>query len=122
MKKLFPALIAIALCGAAQAKLPPPTPEAQAAAAAAKDKTAWADKVAAYKLCLAQNKIAAEYMKKNNVEKKPAPEVPACTDPGAYVPAQQQAQVGVADAKPVPAAGQPQPAAPQPAQAADGKK
>jgi hypothetical protein len=121
MKKLSFGLIALAICGAAQAKLPPPTPEATAAAAAVKDKAAWGDKVAAYKLCLAQDKVAAHYAKTKNVAVKGGPEVPPCADPGPYVAAQQATQVGVADAKPVPAAGQqPQPA--QPAQAAEAKK
>lgn len=110
MKKLSLGLIVFALCGTVQAKLQSPTPEEQAAAAAAKEKTAWSDKVAAYKLCLAQDRVASHYMKTRNVTKGPSPEVPACSDPGAFVPsAQQAAQVGVADAKPVPEAGKPAP-------------
>jgi hypothetical protein len=104
-------LIALALCGAAQAKMPPPTPEAEAAAAAAKDKAAWSGKVSAYQLCLAQDKAAAHYMKTKNIAAKPAADVPACANPGPYVAAQQAAQVGVADAKPVPTAGKPAPGA-----------
>lgn len=107
MKKLSLALIAFALCGAAQAKLPPPTPEAQAAKASAKEKAAWGEKIAGYKLCLAQNKVVDHYGKTKNVTPKQSETVPACTDPGPYVASQQAAQVGVADAKPVPAAGKP---------------
>jgi hypothetical protein len=108
MKKSLLGLIALALCGATYAKLPEPTPEAKAAAAAAKEKAAWGDKVAAYKLCLSQNKVVAHYVKTRNVTPNQAESVPACKDPGPYVPSAQQAgQVGVADAKPVPAAGKP---------------
>jgi hypothetical protein len=107
MKKLSFGLIAIALCGAAHAKLPPPTPEAQAAAAAAKEKAAWSGKVAAYKLCLAQNKVVGHYVKTKNVSPKQTESVPACTDPGPYVASQQAAKVGGANAKPVPAASKP---------------
>ena len=118
MKNFSLGLIVFALCGAAQAKLPPPTPEAQAAAAAAKDKAAWSEKVAAYQLCLRQNKVVEHYVKTKNATPKQSEKVPACTDPGPYAAAQQAAtQVGVADAKPVPAAG-----AGKPAPAADGKK
>lgn len=107
MKKLSFGLITLALCSATYAKLPEPTPEAKAAAAAAKEKAAWGDKVAAYKLCISQNKVVAHYVKTKNVKPNQSETVPACADPGPYVPSQQAAQVGVADAKPVPAAGKP---------------
>lgn len=102
-------LLAVTLMAAvfsAQAKLPAPTEEQKAAAAAAKDKQAWTDKVAAYKLCLAQDRVAAYYFKTKGSGGKPSAAVPACADPGPYV-AQVAAtkEVGVADAKPVPAAG-----------------
>ncbi|MES2127341.1 MAG: hypothetical protein V4463_08725 [Pseudomonadota bacterium] len=104
MNKL-PLLALCLLAASAQAKFPPPSEEAKAAAAAAKDKTAWSDKVAAYKLCLAQDRVAAGYLKAKGL-KKPAIEVPACADPGPYVATVAAAsKVGVADAKPVPAAG-----------------
>ena len=107
MKKSILALMLVALTGSVMAKLPPPSPEAQTAAAAAKDKTAWSDKVAAYQLCLAQDKVAKEYMK-NRQGAKPSAQTPPCADPGPYVAAQAAtAQVGVADAKPVPEAGKP---------------
>ncbi len=105
MKKSAFILARLAAC-AAQAKLPAPTEEQKAAAAAAKDKQAWTDKVAAYKLCLAQDRVAAYYFKTKGGGSKPAAAEPACADPGPYV-AQVAAtkDVGVADAKPVPEAG-----------------
>lgn len=98
MKKSLALLIVLA-CGASavQAKLPPPTPEAKAAADAAKDKAAWSDKVATYKLCQAQDKVAAQYLKSKEGAKKPTVETPPCTDPGPYVP--------TAGAAPAPAPG-----------------
>jgi hypothetical protein len=108
MKKITVALIALAASGVAFAKLPALSAEAQAAAAEAKDKTAWSDKVAAYQLCMAQDKVAKHYFKTKNTGGKPSGEVPTCANPGPYVPAQAAtSQVGVADSKPVPAAGKP---------------
>jgi hypothetical protein len=91
---------------AAQAKLPAPTEEQKAAAAATKDKQAWGDKVAAYKLCQAQDRVAAAYFKGKGSGSKQSAAMPACVDPGPYV-AQVAAtkEVGVADSKPVPEAG-----------------
>lgn len=111
-KALCAALALAGLSTMAQAKLPTPGEEAKIAAAAAKDKQAWTDKVAAYKLCLAQDKVAAYYFKhKGAAAAKPATAAPPCSDPGPYV-AQVAAtsQVGVADSKPVPEAGAKQPA------------
>jgi hypothetical protein len=101
------ALLMTILADTVLAKLPAQTPEQQAAAAATKDKTAWSDKVAAYKLCLAQDKTAERYFKTKEGAKMPTTNVPPCTDPGPYVPQATQ-QVGVADAKPVPDAGKPE--------------
>jgi len=87
MKKSLITLALLAAC-AAQAKLPAPTEEQKAAAAAAKDKQAWTDKVAAYKLCLAQDRVAAYYFKTKGSGKKAsatAAPLPACADPGPYV-------------------------------------
>jgi hypothetical protein len=108
MKKIMLALIALTLTAAAQAKLPPLSDDAKAAAAAAKDKAAWADKVAAFQLCQVQDRVAAQYAKTKNMAKKTQADFPPCANPGPYVPAQAAAQAGVADAKPVPAAGKPQ--------------
>jgi hypothetical protein len=111
MKKLMIAamgVFAAACAGMAQAKLPPLSEEAKAAAAETKNKAAWSDKIAAYKLCQAQDKVAAYYRKDKHVTNAPTAEVPACSDPGPYVPLQAAtSQVGVADSKPVPAAGKP---------------
>lgn len=105
MKKPAIALVLLAAF-AAHAKLPAPTEEQKAAAAAVKDKAAWTDKVAAYKLCLAQDRVAAHYFKTKGSGGKPSTALPACADPGPYV-AQVAAtkEVGVADSKPVPEAG-----------------
>ena len=75
------------MCGASLAKLPAPSPEAAATAAAAKEKAAWNDKVAAYKLCLSQNKTASHYFKTKNANGKASVETPPCTDPGPLVAA-----------------------------------
>jgi len=107
MNKLLLGLITFAISGAAWAKLPPPTEEAKAAAAAAKDKAAWSDKVSAYQLCMAQDRVAAHYQKTKGGKKVDA-SVPPCMNPGPYVAATAATgQVGVADSKPVPAAGKP---------------
>lgn len=105
MKKSAFAL-ALLVAFAARAKLPAPTEEQKAAAAAAKDKQAWSDKVAAYKLCLAQDRVAAYYFKTKGSGGKPSAALPPCADPGPYV-AQVAATkaVGVADSKPVPEVG-----------------
>ena len=67
----------------AQAKLPEPSPEAKAKADEAKAKTAWTDKVAGYKLCQAQDRVAAQYLKTAGKEAKPS--ATPCADPGPYV-------------------------------------
>lgn len=118
MNKLLIALLGMSLAGAAVAKLPPLSPEAQAKADEAKQKTAWSDKVAAYQLCQAQNRVAAAYRKGKSEQPKAetaaapadagaAPAIPPCQDPGPYVAAASNAKVGVADSLPVPAAGKP---------------
>lgn len=105
MKRLSIALAALMMSGIAMAKLPPPDDAAKAKAAEAKNKTAWSDKVAAYKLCLAQDRVAAQYLKEKG-KPKPDLSLPACTNPGPYVALQTATtSVGVADAKPVPVAG-----------------
>ena len=129
MNKLLIAMLGMALAGAAGAKLPPPSAEAQAKAAEAKQKTAWSDKVAAYHLCKAQDRIAAEFGDKKGSQPAAAPAAaaapesaaaapaatatatattfPPCQDPGPYVAAAAAAKVGVADSLPVPEAGKP---------------
>lgn len=92
MKRLL--LCSAMLLGfAAHAKLPTPvlTDEAKAKAAEAAAKTAWTAKVDAYKLCLAQDRAAADHQqtaKAKGLALKPVVAVPPCADPGtfAYVP------------------------------------
>jgi len=79
--KLVLAMTAMLALGAAHAKLPPPGDEAKAKAAEAKDKAAHGDKVAAYKLCLSQNRTVERYLKQQG-KKGAAP--PACQDPGPF--------------------------------------
>lgn len=77
----------VAMAGAAYAKLPPPSDEAKAKADEAKAKTAHGGKVAAYKLCLTQNKVAERHVreqKAKGVTMKPA-DTPACQDPGPFM-------------------------------------
>lgn len=66
--------------GLAYAKLPPPSEEAKAKADEAKAKTEYGDKVGAYKLCLAQNRVAENYLK----AKSQKPQLTACQDPGPF--------------------------------------
>ena len=88
----------------AQAKLPAPTPEAKAKQDETVAKTAAADKIAAYKLCQAQDRVAAIYVKSKAAAGTPVPlaaDLPACTDPGPYVAAVPATKVGVADSLPL---------------------
>ncbi|WP_215325188.1 hypothetical protein [Polynucleobacter sp. JS-Mosq-20-D10] len=79
MKKI----IALTLCSfasvAAFAALPPLTPEAQEAAALAKAKSAYGDRMGAFQLCQAQNKVADRF----RVSGTPAPA--ACVAPPPFV-------------------------------------
>jgi hypothetical protein len=81
-------LIGLAAASVA-AKLPAPSDEAKAKTAATAAKTAWTDKVSAYQLCQAMNRVADGYRKDAKAagrETQPAVETPACADPGAFVP------------------------------------
>jgi hypothetical protein len=101
---LFATLLATGAVQPAFAKLPAPSPEAQAKKDEAKAKTAFGDKVAAYKLCLAQDRVAAAYRKTKSaagVTVAPAGDIPACQDPGSYVAAEAAPKVGVADSLPL---------------------
>ncbi|MCV0440627.1 MAG: hypothetical protein K5880_18695 [Hydrogenophaga sp.] len=90
MLKRFLLCMALLMAATAHAKLPappPPTEEAKAKAAEAAARTAWSGKVAAYKLCKAQDKAAASYFKSASMtgkSVKPADAAPACTDPGPF--------------------------------------
>ncbi len=76
--------IAFAFCAFAassvMAALPPLTPEAQEAANLAKAKTAYGDRMGAYQLCQAQNRVADRF----KVAGTPAPA--ACAAPPPFVP------------------------------------
>jgi hypothetical protein len=108
-------IASMVLTGSALAKLPAPSDEQKAKAAAEKEKTGWSDKIAAFQLCKAQDKVVAFY-RKNTPQAKPesaAVATPACTDPGPMQATQAAANVGIADSKPVPAAGKPEAPAPK---------
>ncbi len=93
-------LLALAALPAA-AKLPALNDEAKAKAAEAAAKTAHGNKVADYKLCLSQDKVAAKYVADAKAAGKAVTPstTPACADPGpfAYTPSP--------PAKPIEAAG-----------------
>lgn len=83
-------LIVMGLCAGALAKLPPLSDDAKAKAAEGAAKTAWSDKMGAYKLCQSMDRVAATYLadaKKVGKDVKPVA-TPACADPGpfAYTP------------------------------------
>ena len=83
------AAVASALAFGAFAKLPALSDEAKAKAAEAANKANWNDKVAAYQLCQAQDKVAATYRKTAAAAGKAASAAdptPGCTDPGPYTP------------------------------------
>jgi hypothetical protein len=74
---------------AAWAKLPPPTPEAKAKAAEAAAKADWTNKVGAYQLCRAMDRVAQRYLaaaKADPAASAPTPvSTPPCADPGPFV-------------------------------------
>ena len=80
--------ICASLAATAYAKLPPPPEAAKEQAAEAAARTAWQDKLANYKLCLAQDRVAETYRKDAKSAGKTAPQptnTPACDDPGQFV-------------------------------------
>ena len=79
MRKIIAFTFGALITTAAFATLPPLSPEAQAAADLAKAKAAYGDKVAAYQLCQAQNRVADRY----RVSGTPAPA--ACVAPPPFV-------------------------------------
>lgn len=95
-------LAALVAAGQVSAKLPAPTEEAKNKTMEAKAKTAWSDKVAAYQLCKAQDKVAILYRQTKGADAKPAMASTApCQEPGPYVsPAM---AVGVSSAAGTPA-------------------
>ena len=82
------ATISVLMAGVAHATLPPAPEAAKATAAEAAAKSAWSDKVGAYQLCLAQDRIAETYRKDLKASGKAAPtpvSTAACQDPGPFV-------------------------------------
>jgi hypothetical protein len=106
---LCPTLLFAALfVGCVSAKLPPVPNEAKARAAESAAKGAWTDKVGAYQLCRAQDRVAEAYRSSLKATGKailPAVATTPCTDPGPYVP-----QVTPVSSKPLEAAGAHSPA------------
>lgn len=95
MKRCFVSAVCALGSTAVFASLPPPTPQQAEAAALAKAKTAHADKVGAYKLCLAINAVAGKYRTAGTPPPGP------CADPGPFVP---PTTTAAAPAAPAPAA------------------
>ena len=109
-KKLAFTACALAVSGLALAKLPPLDDAAKAKAAETAAKTAWQGKVDAFKLCQAQDRVAAQYRKGS----RPAVNVPS----NAAVPtaaASVAARAPVPGAAPAAAAKPAAPASPTPA-------
>jgi hypothetical protein len=89
MRHLFIAAALAVASGAAFAKLPPLSDEAKVKAEETKAKAAWSDKVAAFQLCKAMDKVAAQYAaeaKKAGKDVKPET-TPPCNDPGPFAAA-----------------------------------
>jgi hypothetical protein len=97
MKKILFALAISAIAAAATAKLPPLSDEAKAKAAETQAKAAHGTKVAAYQLCLSQDKVAVKFADKSRAV-APGP----CVNPGPFVP-----EIAAAPAVVVPAAAAP---------------
>jgi hypothetical protein len=94
MKRVVGIAVLSLVVGGAFAKLPPLSDEAKAKAAEAAAKTAYGNKVAAYKLCQSMDRVAATYLadaKKAGKDVKPVA-TPPCTDPGpfSYTPPSQK--------------------------------
>ena len=110
--------VALLVAAPAYAKVPAPVLDdaAKAKAAEAAAKTAWAGKVANFKLCKSMERVAGHYFKTVGKDSKPPAESPACADPGPFVysPAPAAPVAGAAAAPVTPAA----PAAPATAPAA----
>jgi len=107
LKHLLLAGSTLLLVTAVMAKLPALSDEAKAKAAEAAAKTAWSGKVEGYQLCKSQDKAAAHFYKTAKLsgkETKPAPAMPACTDPGPFV---DPASAATAPKAAAPAAGAP---------------
>jgi hypothetical protein len=80
-------LFVVAFAGSAFAKLPPPSDEAKAKAAEAAAKSAWTDKVGAFQLCKAMDRVAQTYRESAKAAGKSpaaADPTPPCVDPGPF--------------------------------------
>ncbi|MDP9897894.1 hypothetical protein [Variovorax ginsengisoli] len=91
----------------AMAKLAAPTPEAKAKADETSAKAAWSARMDGYKLCQAQDQVAAKYRASAAAAGKPVPTpsaTPPCSDPGPF------AYAAPGEAKPIEAAGAHSPA------------
>ena len=83
------ALVAGSFAGPVSAKLPPLSDEAKAKAAEAAARSAWTEKVGAYKMCLSMDRVAEVYRTSSKSLGKDAPApvaMPPCADPGPFVP------------------------------------
>ena len=83
------ALVAGSVAVPASAKLPPLSDEAKAKAAEAAARSAWTEKVGAYKMCLSMDRVAEVYRTSSRSLGKDAPApvtMPPCADPGPFVP------------------------------------
>ncbi|WP_454711216.1 hypothetical protein [Cupriavidus nantongensis] len=108
-------LIAVAAAAAgavfapgALAKLPAPTEAQQARAAETKARAAWSDKVAAYQLCRAQDKVATRYLADRKAHGQAAREpvqTAACADPGPFAATAAAPAPAIASTAGAPAAG-----------------
>ncbi len=113
LRSTLTALAALALAGAATAKLPALSDEAKAKAAEAAAKAAHGNKLANYQLCVSMDKVASSYFaqaKQAGKEIKPVTATPACENPGPFVYAPPApAAAPAAAAAPTPAAAAPSP-------------
>jgi hypothetical protein len=92
MKKIIAFTLCTLVSATVFATLPPLSPEAKEAADLAKAKAAYGDKVGAFKLCQAQNRVADQF----RVPGTPAPA--ACTAPPPFVPPGAAAPIAAAPA------------------------
>jgi hypothetical protein len=103
MIRLTLTAVALAVSGAAIAKLPPVDDATKAKAAETAAKAAWQGKVDAYKLCQVQDRVAAAY--KKTAGSRPAVAVPGgAVVPTAAAPAAPAAPAAAAPATAAPAA------------------
>lgn len=125
MKAQTVLLILALASGSALAKLPPPSDEAKAKAAETAARTAWSEKVAAYQLCQAMDRVAATYLERSRAEGKAVTPVqtPPCSDPGpfAYAPADPK-PLEASEAHSPPQTAATAPSTPQPAAEQDAAK